>query len=210
MLSSIAGGVVGAEGAQKQGQAQLLQNYYQAGIAQFNAQIARQNADWAVNQGEVQAQTYGIQAGQTLGHIITAQAGSGFDVGSGTAAAVQASQRKTFALDLEQIRANANQAAFGYNVQAVNFDKQAQLYQMAGTNAAAAGQISAESSILGTVGSVASKWTQASQVGLFGDFGSLASGDMGAMPATGPGSPSNLASSFYAITQGISPGSAFG
>jgi hypothetical protein len=43
---------------------------------------------------------------------------------------------------------------------------------MAGTDAAAAGATKAEASIVGTVGSVASKWTQGSQVGLFNDVGS--------------------------------------
>lgn len=202
--SSIAGGLVQAQGQEKLGEANLIQNYYQSGIAQMNAQIAAQNADYALNAGEQQAMTRGIAGGQTLGQIIASQASSGLDVRSGSAAQVQASEKQAIGLDTAQIRTNAWKSAYDYNVQATNFEAQSQLYQMAGQNAAAAGQISAESSILGTVGSVATKWSQGSQVGLFGDSG-IGFGDIGSMPATGSGSPNDFLSGAYALTQGINP-----
>jgi hypothetical protein len=170
--SSIFGGILGAQGAEKAGEAQGMQNYYQAGIAQMNATIAKQNADYAMNVGEQQAEIHGMQGAQTLGHIIASQASSGLDVNTGTNRAVQTSQQFATALDTAQLRANAAKSSYDYTTQAANFTAQAGLYQMAGTNAIEAGQINAESSILGTVGSVASKWAQGSQVGLFNNFGS--------------------------------------
>jgi hypothetical protein len=203
MGATVLGGITQAQGQEKLGEANLIQNYYQSGIAQMNAQIARQNADYAINVGEQQAQTRGLAGGQQLGQIVAAQASSGLDVGSGSARAVQESQREIIGLDTTQIRSNAAKAAYDYNVQAANFDATSQLYQMAGTNAAQAGQIQAESSILGTVGSVATKWSQGQQVGLFSGVGDI--GGIGSMPATGAGSPNNFLSGAWALTQGINP-----
>lgn len=172
--ATIAGGVIGAQGAEKQGEANLIQNYYQSGVAQLNAQIAKQNADYVENVGEQQAQTEGMAGAQQLGQIVTAEASSGTDVNTGSNKEVVAGQKEVIGLNTAQIRANTAKSAYDYNVQASNFEAQSQLYQMAGTNAAEAGQITAESSILGTVGSVASKWTQGSQVGMLGPVGTTA------------------------------------
>jgi hypothetical protein len=53
----------------------------------------------------------------------------------------------------------------------VSDTNQATLDIAAGKNAAAAGDINAVSSILGTAGSVSSKWLQGNQVGLWGVSG---------------------------------------
>ncbi len=169
--STIFGGVLGAQGASQAGAAQEKQNYYQAGVAELNSQIAKQNADYAMNQGEQQAQKFGMAAGEREGQIVASQASSGTDVNTGSNLGVQKSQHYVDLQDLTQIRSNAAKVAYDYDVQSVNFDKQAQLYKMAGKDAAAAGATKAEASIVGTVGSVASKWTQGSQVGLFNDLG---------------------------------------
>ncbi len=169
--STLVGGILGAQGASAAGEATLQQNYYQAGIAKMNADIAKQNADYATNQGEISAMERGIAGGQQLGGIRAAQASSGLDVNSGSSLAVQKGQKFAIDTDVSIIRANAAKAAFDYTAQASNYLSQASLYEMAGTNAAEAGKINAESSILGTVGSVASKWSQGQQIGLFSDWG---------------------------------------
>ncbi len=171
LASTIGGGILQAQGASAAGGAQEKQNYYQAGVAELNSQIAKQNADFAMNQGEQQAQKFGMAAGEREGQIVASQADSGTDVNTGSNRDVQKSQHFVDLMDLTQIRSNAAKVAYDYDVQSVNFDKQAQLYKMAGKDAAAAGGIKAEASIIGTVGSVASKWTQGSQVGLFNDVG---------------------------------------
>jgi hypothetical protein len=141
---------------------------YQAGVAQLNAQIAKQNENYAFNQGEAEAQKYGIGAAQRIGAIKTAQGASGLDVNSGSAVGVRASQRFTTTMDLEQIRSNAAKTAYNFSVQAVQDQAQANIYKMAGANVAAAGAVGAATSILGGVKSVSSEWLQASQVGLGG------------------------------------------
>jgi hypothetical protein len=141
---------------------------YQAGVAQINAGIDKQNAEYALNQGEQQSVIEGLKAGQQAGAIRAAQGASGVDVNSGSAAAVQASQRGITAMDLTQIRTNAAKTAYDYNVKSVMDTNQASLDVMAGENAKTAGDINATSSILGSVSSVSSKWLQGSQAGLWG------------------------------------------
>ena len=174
--STIFGGILQAQGASAAGAAQEQQNYYQAGVAELNSQIAKQNRDFAFNQGEQQAQKFGLAAGERAGQIVASQASAGMDVNTGSNRSVQQSQHYVDLQDLTQIRSNAAKVAYDYDVQSVNFDKQAGLYKLAGTDAAKAGQTKAEASIVGTVGSVASKWTQGSQVGLFNDVGSTLGG----------------------------------
>ena len=183
MGATLAGGVLGAQGATQEAAATQKMYNYQAGVAKINSQIDLQNADYARNQGEVQAQQYGQKAAQQFGAIRTTQAASGLDVNTGTNAMVQDSQRKVTATDLGTIRANAAKTAYDYNVKSVMDLNQSTLDVMAGENAVAAGKIKAQASILGSVASVASKWSQGSQMGMFGGSGS----GMGFMPASNVG-----------------------
>jgi hypothetical protein len=169
--ATIAGGITQAAGAKAAGQAALAQNNYQAGVAEINSKIAKQNADYARNNGEIQAQNYGIKASQRTGMIRAGQGASGVDVNSGSAVDVRASQEKTSQMDLTQIRMNAVKAAYDFDAQAVGFDNQAGLYRMAGANAVTASNYQATASILGTVSSVSSKWMQGSQMGMFSGSG---------------------------------------
>lgn len=169
--ATIAGGITQAAGAKAAGQAALQQNNYQAGVAEINSKIAKQNADYARNQGEIQATQYGIKSAQRQGAIRAGQGASGVDVNTGTAVDVRESQKKISDMDLAQIRMNASKTAYDFDAQAVGFDNQAQLYKMAGANAVVAANYQATASILGTVSSVASKWTQGSQMGMFGGSG---------------------------------------
>lgn len=141
---------------------------YQSSIANLNKQIDLQNAEFSRQTGEQQAFQYGLKASQQMGQIKVAQASSGFDVNSGSAVAVRASQGKLNQLDNDIIRSNAAKTAYGYTEQATVAGAQADLYSMAGRNSMAAGVIGAGSSILGGAGSVSSMWLQGQRVGLFG------------------------------------------
>jgi hypothetical protein len=165
--ASLAGGILGAEGA-KQSAAATQQMYnYQAGVAQINSKIDLQNADFARNQGEVQATQFGLKERQQEGAIKVAQSASNLDVNSGSAIDVQTSQRKLGQMDLTQIRSNAAKTAYDFDVKSTMDLNQSTLDITAGTNAIAAGNIQAMSSIIGSVGSVSSKWMQGSQAGMF-------------------------------------------
>ena len=163
--ANVAGGILGAEGSIASGEAQQGMYNYQAGVAQLNATIAKQNADFAVNAGEEKAQQYGLEAGQRQGQIVASQASSGLDANSGSAKEVQQSQKMVTNLDLTQIRSDANKTAYDIENQAQGFEEQATLDTMAGKNAAQAGVIGAFSSILGTASSVCTKWPRPATCG---------------------------------------------
>jgi len=165
--TSLAGGLLSAFGAKQTGENQQAMFNYQAQVARINSQIDKQNEEYARNQGEIQATQYGMKARQQAGAIRAAQGASNIDVNSGSAAKVQADQRFIAQTDLTQIRSNAAKVAYDYDVKSVMDLNQANLDVMAGENAKQAGQINAMSSILGTVGSVSSKWLQGGQQGMW-------------------------------------------
>lgn len=165
--ASLAGGILGAVGAEKTAASTQQMYNYQAQVARVNAQIDKQNAEWARDRGEVEAGQYGMKAAQQFGAIRTAQAASGLDVNTGTAARVQSSQEAVTRIDLGQIRTNAAKVAYDYDVKSAMDTNQATLDIMAGESAREAGKIQAMSSILGSVASVSSKWMQGRQAGMF-------------------------------------------
>ena len=184
LATSLAGGLVAAGGAKEAGAAQQQQFNYQSAVAQINSKIDLQNRDYAVNQGEQQATTYGMKEAQAAGQIRAGQGASNLDVNSGSAAQVQASEKEVGAIDTTTIRSNAAKVAFDYQTKSTMDLNQATLDTMAGINAKTAGDINAASSVLGTVGSVATKWGAGKAAGLFG------SGTISANPLFGGGSPS--------------------
>lgn len=165
--STILGGIFGASGAQAQGQAAQQMGMFQAGIALRNAQIAKQNAVYASVQGEQEAMRYGMGARQAAGEIRAQQGASGLDVNTGSNATVRESQQLVSSMDMAQIRQNAAKAAYDYRVQASGFQTEALGDIMGAQNAMSAARMNAESSIIGTASSVASKWMEASKLGLF-------------------------------------------
>lgn len=168
MASSAAGAGVSAYGAYSQGQAQSAQYAYQSGIAQMNAQIAKQNADYAVAAGEVKAQESGMKTRFQIGETIAQQGAGGLAVGSGSNARVVSGELAVGQQDQAIIRSNAARTAYGYNVEAAAATAQGKLYSMASESAKTAGAISAAGSLISGAGSVSGKWLQATQAGIFG------------------------------------------
>lgn len=166
--ATLAGGLLSAFGAGASGKAQQQMYNYQAQVAQINAQIDKQNAEWALHKGDVEGVQYGMQAAQRFGQIRAAQGASNIDVNTGSAADVQRSQRTITRMDESQIRENAAKTAYDYNVRSTMDTNQATLDVIAGKNAKLAGDISEAGSIIGTAGSISSKWLQGKQMGLWG------------------------------------------
>ncbi len=169
--ASLAGGILGAAGAEKSGAAQQQMYNYQAQVAKINSQIDLQNADYARGVGEVQARQYGMKEAQVLGQIRANQGASNIDVNSGSAAAVQDSERKIGRMDTTQIRANAAKTAYDFDVKSTMDLNQSTLDVMGGQYAKQAGDIQALGSIIGGVTSVSTKWMQGSQIGMFPGIG---------------------------------------
>lgn len=220
--SSIAGGLFGAMGAatksageQTQIRGQMLgtigkafqfdvesQSYkwksgveeYQAAVARNNKVIAEQNANYERDVGEVQAQQVGMKARSDYGQMVAAQGASGIDVNSGSAVGVRAGMIDVGFHDQQVTRANAAHIAYGYEVQATQFEAEAAIHSTTAemdriqadnaTTAAnitrsalplqedainlskTAGTIGVLSSLTGAAGSVANKWMQSSFQGM--------------------------------------------
>jgi hypothetical protein len=165
--ASLAGGILGAQGAEKSGQSQQQMYNYQSQVAKINSQIDQQNREYALNYGEIKAMQSGMRYRQEEGHILATQGASNIDMTSGSSVDVRNSERTLASLDAGQIRANAAKVAYDYDVKSTMDLNQSTLDVMAGQNAKTAGDIQAMSSILGSIGSVSSKWMQGTQSGMF-------------------------------------------
>jgi hypothetical protein len=182
--STAAGGVLSAFGNVFSGMSQNKMYKYQAQVARINSQIDLQNADYARNKGEIDSVQYGMKAAQRRGQITAAQGASGLDVHGGSATDVRASQQKVSQMDMNQIRSNAAKTAYDFTVQSVNDLNQAGLYDKAAKNSVTSGILNGLGSIIGTAGSVSSKWLQGRQMGLFGN--SSSNSNLGGIDLYGP------------------------
>lgn len=169
-------GIAGVKGAEATGKAQQNQYEYQAGLAEINANISKENADYTRTAGELKAMQYGMAAGQRKGAIVAAQSASGLDINSGSNLDVRKSQEMLDKIDLDTMRSNTMRTAYGYNVQSEQYKNQAQLYRMGAADAAAATKTNVMSSILGTVSSVSSKWLTGNSLGMWGGTATAAGG----------------------------------
>lgn len=167
MAATAGGGVMGAIGSIMGGDAQANMYKYQAGVAKVNQQIAAQNAEWALKSGDVEAQQAGLKARYEIGTAKTEQAASGFDVNAGSAKLTRQSMQEVGTENEEIIRANTAKRAYGFQVQGIQEEAQANLDTMAAQQSKEAGMIGAFSSILGSASSFSSKWTQGKSIGIF-------------------------------------------
>jgi hypothetical protein len=162
--SSAGGGLLSAFGQLGKGESDAKMYAYRAGVAKMNATINRQNSDYALEAGELSARRSGLTTGFTIGKQKVAQAANGFDVNSGTNEAVRDTTRDIGIGDQTTIRTEGGRKALGFRNQAASEDAEAGAMLIAGDNAKRAGKIAALGTLIGTAGSVASKWVQASQV----------------------------------------------
>jgi hypothetical protein len=220
--TSIAGGIFGAMGAQTKAQGEQLnitgqmigtigkafqfdvesQNYkwksgveeYQAAVARNNKLIAEQNANYERDVGEVTAQQLGMKQAWERGQMIAQQGASGLSVSGASAERVRAGMIDVGYHEQAITRANAAHVAYGYEVQATQFEAEAAIHSSTAemdkiqadnaTTAAnitrqalplqqaamdlskTAGTIGVLSSLTGAAGSVAGKWMQGSFQGM--------------------------------------------
>lgn len=165
------GGAVNAYGQYQSGQAKSGMYQYQSAVAQINSQIAKQNADYSKMVGETQAQAKGMETRYRLGQARVARGASGLDVNRGSNPRVFESIKSVGEHDAAVIRSDSAKRAYGYEVEAMNASAQGQVYRAAADDASRSGKIGAIGSILGTAGSVSSKWLDARTRGIFTEGG---------------------------------------
>ena len=152
-LGGILSGVAGSFYSAKSQRSSLK---FAADMAKINARIAETGAQSVLAQGEREAGALALRYGQMKGSQRAAMAANGVDLGSGSAAEIQASTDLLKETDLNTIQANAVRSAWGYRLQATNYENSALVGE------ATAGGISpgasAATSLLGGAGAVASSW----------------------------------------------------
>src|SRR5262245_61207241 len=134
LTTQAAGSAVGAAGSIFSGFAQSSMYKYQAGVAAVNQKIAKQNADYSREIGENKAEVSGMKTRQIVGKTKATQAASGFQAEGGSASDVRESEHMLGMSEQDTIRANAAKAAYGHDVEAMNFGAQSQLYRMDSKN----------------------------------------------------------------------------
>lgn len=160
------GGVINANAAQEQGQAQQNMYNYKAQVARINQQVNKQNAAWALQAGETQAQERGLHARQAIASQKTVQSASGFDVNSGSNQRVREDMSSVSAFEQNTLRWDAAKTAYGYEIKAVSDEAESNLDVMAGQQAKEAGDIGEITSYLNAGSRVADKWSQAMTLGM--------------------------------------------
>lgn len=166
IVGAVVGGLFSAYSAIQQGQAAQAAAQYQAQVAANNAKIAQQNANYArqvaaVKSGQVDQKTAALVASTRA-----AQAANGLDVNSGTDLDVQASTYAIGRMDAENVRLAGEREAYGYETQAMNFRATSGLYDFQGDQAMQGAWGKALGSLIGTASSVGSKWASFQQAGL--------------------------------------------
>ncbi|MFA7278771.1 MAG: hypothetical protein WC100_01640 [Sterolibacterium sp.] len=160
----VAAAAVGAVGSIQAGNAASAAGKFNSQVSTNNAEIARRNATFAGQEGEIALGNQGMKAAAKTGKILTEQASSGVDVNSGSSLAVRDSQKVLDKQDAATIRSNAARKAYGFQVDQANDMSEAQLYRSKAKADKTAGYINATSTILGGA-------ANASQAGGFGGGG---------------------------------------
>lgn len=158
MAASAASSAVSARGAVDTGQANADAATYQAAVARNNSTVAQSNAQYALSAGRQSEYAQRQKTAQMIGMQRAQMAANGIDIGSGTPANIQADTASVGEMDALTIRNNAARQAYGYQVQAADFDANAMLLDRTAANAKKAGNMGAFSSIVGGASSVADKW----------------------------------------------------
>lgn len=165
LIGQIGGGVSSAVGGYYGASVQKMNLQGQAAMAESNARIAELGAQSALQQGNYEASRLGLQAGKLKSRQKATLAANGVDIGTGSAAELQASTDVLADMDKNTLLANAVRNAWGQRLQGMNYQNQA-----LGLRASASG-ISPVSttagSLLGTATSVASSWYQFDKAGVW-------------------------------------------
>lgn len=162
-ILTMVGGGLSAYGKYQQGQSAAEMYNYRAGMADYNAKIAAQNAEYAINAGQQEAAQHGLKVGAQIGETRARYGASNIAVDEGSAKDVVDSERRIGQIDTANILNNAARVAYGYQVKEQQETQQASLLRSAASDSKKAGAIAAISSLAGTAGSVAGKWLQYGQ-----------------------------------------------
>ncbi len=160
MAASGAGGVMSAFGSRAASEGKADMYRYQAAVADLNKKLAKEDADYTRAVGEVEVQKYGMKQAFLDSTIKTTQAAKGIDIDRGSAVDVRESQREVGLFDQSLIRSGAARKAYAKELEGVKAGLEGDQYRRAADQTEDAAEMSFYGSLIGTAGSVASKWVQ--------------------------------------------------
>lgn len=114
----LAGLTQSALGAYSQGSGARMAGLLESDMQALNARLFGMQAIQAIQAGKEQEQAVKANTNTVISQQRTAVAANGVDVGSGNAAEVQQSARMVGDMDVDAVRRNARNQAFGYTVAA--------------------------------------------------------------------------------------------
>ena len=151
-VATMVGAGLSAYAAMRQGEAQKKMYDYQAAVAKINAEHAKQV-------GQQEALRLGMKTGFDIGQSRAIMGASNLDVNSGSAITVQKDRDRLGYWDEQTVQDNAAWKAFG------NY-AQANMATAAGMEAQTTGQIGAASSLISGVATAAGRYAQGQSIGL--------------------------------------------
>lgn len=177
--TSIGSSIIGGIGAGQTASANAAAYRYKAGLALMNQKINKQNAAWAREAGDINAEISGVKSRQEIGGTKARQGATGLDVNTGSAAQVREDQGAVAKFEQGMIRYDASKTAYGYEVKAATDEAESRMMEAAARSSEKAGRLGIISSILGGATSVAGKWFDASRSGVIGRSSSGGYDEMG-------------------------------
>ena len=141
-------GFSGAAGARSAGAAASSADQFQAFVALKNAEIADQDAAWAMQSGEQNAYNTGMQGRQAVGKLKAAQGASGVDVNSKSFTDSRIGVENASLQDATNVRTHAAQQSYGDSMRAWASRTQAMMDMMGASEAGAAASKKADASLI--------------------------------------------------------------
>jgi hypothetical protein len=124
LTAGISMAVIGVAGSLEQASAQKAQGKYQQQQLNFNSSVSELQATDAINRGNQEALAKRKQTKQVIGSQRAALAAQGIDVNNDTSVTIQQDTAALGAEDVMTIKNNAWREAWGYKVQAQDYQSQ--------------------------------------------------------------------------------------
>lgn len=156
--STVLSGAMSASSARAGGKSAADQANYQAQVAEQNAQLAEIRKIQIQDAADDEILAAQIETSQIASLQRTQAAGAGIVVGQDTALDTETETIRAGTLDEIAIQRNANLDKWAAQISANSSRNQAALSRATGESAKRAGKTKALSSLIGTAGTVSSKW----------------------------------------------------
>ncbi len=153
-ILSVVGSLAGAAGTIVSGIAAKNAADYQNQVAQMNAQIARQNADRAIERSQIEQQDNDMLVRSQIGTQEALQGASGVSITGGSQMLTRKAAAQLGRRDSLNIRQAGEIEAYNYKTQAVNQEAEGRLAKAKGQSALMGSYLSAGGSLLSSASTV--------------------------------------------------------